>query len=108
MATVGEVAEHGDLVSGEVNISRMVKYVNEENASGQKKFSVGEFWRCHVDAIERIYTRGMEDPAPVRAPKFPYKPPANSPPRRKPISKRTPPMSDELLVPEDVQPASRP
>lgn len=91
----------------EAIFSRMVNSVNAEKRSGEKKFSVGELWLPWGRAVVEIYGRALGDLLPTRAPKFPYKPPSNSPPKRKPLLKRTPLIPAETPETGVVQPAYR-
>lgn len=96
---MARAAEHDGLGGVEATISRTVKYVNAENALRLKKFSVSEMWLSGSLPPEWLYSRSPGDPMPKQAPKFPHKPPANDPPRRKPLSKRTPKIGE---IPESV------
>lgn len=77
----------------EATISPLVNYVNQQNAYGEQFFTYAEF-----------RTRGLNDAPLANAPKFPHKPPANQPPRRKPLYKRVKIIS----VPVRVDPTGVP
>lgn len=68
-------------------------------ASGWVKLRMGI-----KDWAHQINARAFGDPVPRKKPAFPYKPPANRPPRRKPVGKRTPidieEFGDVLPVPD--------
>lgn len=99
---MGDGALHcGGLVGFEATISPTVKHVNEKMASDENYFSVRELSSSDWEGERRIYGRAPGAPIPRRKPKFPYKPPANSPPRRKPIAKRTPDLAEPLPLAGD-------
>lgn len=81
----------------EAIVSPMVNLINHKMGCRGEKFSVGEF-RVHR------WARTPGGRMPVAEPDFPYKPPANSPPRRKPLSKRTPIEVDPLPTSADDLP----
>lgn len=82
----------------------MVNLVNMENASGGKKFSIREITAGGLGPLKISYGRGLKDPMPSRPPKFPYKPPANSPPRRKsPTKTEAPKLFPESEVAQPIR-----
>lgn len=95
-------ALHGSgLVGFEATISPTVKHVNGKMAFGGKYFSVRELLFPGWGLASVAYGRAPGAPIPRRMPKFPYKPPANSPPRRKPAAKRTPDLAEPLPFADD-------
>ena len=74
---------HDGLGFVEAIISPSVNCVNQKNQRDSKKFSGRGFPLSEDRVFVRISARAFGDAPPAKRPRFPYKPPANTPPRRR-------------------------